>query len=235
MKQNGILNIRTYSQECDQLPNILSAIEKQGGGMTVMAAAWLDGSSGDEEEISTLVSNVKKANKEYIYGVTVGNEAVFNGMSASDVANKINEVKSKLKGFKVGTVETPNTYESSLIDASDIVVVNIHPFFAPVPASDAVENLQQQYDAFKKKAGGKDIIIGEFGWPTAGDDNGDAQPGVSDLATVVESLEKSNLKYYFFEYQDSDWKGEGAFAVESHWGIFNDKGKSKISEFHWIR
>jgi len=42
-KQNGIINVRTYAQECDQLEQILNAIAAAGGGMTVVAAVWIDG------------------------------------------------------------------------------------------------------------------------------------------------------------------------------------------------
>jgi exo-beta-1,3-glucanase (GH17 family) len=42
-KQNGILNVRTYAQECNQLDQILTGIASAGGGMTVIAAVWVDG------------------------------------------------------------------------------------------------------------------------------------------------------------------------------------------------
>lgn len=41
-KQNGIINIRTYAQECDQLDQILNGIASAGGGMTVVAGVWVD-------------------------------------------------------------------------------------------------------------------------------------------------------------------------------------------------
>jgi exo-beta-1,3-glucanase (GH17 family) len=41
-KQNGIINIRTYAQECDQLDQILNGIASASGGMTVVAGVWVD-------------------------------------------------------------------------------------------------------------------------------------------------------------------------------------------------
>jgi len=42
-KSNGIINIRTYAQQCNQLDLILNAIKSAGGGMTVLTAVWIDG------------------------------------------------------------------------------------------------------------------------------------------------------------------------------------------------
>jgi exo-beta-1,3-glucanase (GH17 family) len=42
-KENGIINVRTYAQECDQLEQIVKAIAAAGGGMTVVAGVWIDG------------------------------------------------------------------------------------------------------------------------------------------------------------------------------------------------
>lgn len=42
-KSNGIINIRTYAQQCNQLDHILNGIKSAGGGMTVLAAVWIDG------------------------------------------------------------------------------------------------------------------------------------------------------------------------------------------------
>lgn len=230
-QKNGIQHIRTYSQECDILPNLLKAI--QNTDMQVVAAAWIDGSGKDEKEISSLVNNLKNANSDQIAAVAVGNECVQGGlMSASDVASKIKEVKGKLGGkFKVGTVDTPTGYQGDMFDASDIVFVNIHPFFGAVSADDAVDNLNQQLGSFKGKAGGKDVVVGEVGWPSSGDTNGKAVPSTQNLTKVYNGLKSSNIKYYFFEAQDSNWKNGGEFNVEPHWGIMDANGKSKISEF----
>ncbi|KAI8140359.1 glycoside hydrolase superfamily [Fennellomyces sp. T-0311] len=230
-KDNGIQNIRTYSQECDQLPNILKAIEKNGGGMKVLAAIWLDGNN-DQEEIANLEKNLKGVNKDLIAGIAVGNEAVHAGlMDASGVASKIKEVKKKFSGFKVGSVDTPDGYQSDMVDASDVIYVNIHPFFGGVSADEAVKNLREQLSRFKGKAGDKEVVIGEVGWPTEGESNGSAKPGTEGLSKLVKALSGSGLQYYFFESHDSKWKNGGAYGIEPHWGLLDSQGKSKIPEF----
>lgn len=230
-KKNGIKNVRTYSTECNQLPNILQALES-AGDMKMLVGLWMDGSSKDDEEISNAVSALSKANKNLINGVMVGNEAVQGGlMQAGELASKIKEVKGKLSGFKVGTVETPTSFDSQLLDASDMVVVNIHPFFASVSVDQGVSNLQQQLSSFKGKAGNKEVVVGETGWPSEGDSNGAAQPSTQNLQTYVKDILQTDIQYYYFETQDSDWKNGGDFNVEQHWGLLDAQGKSKIPQF----
>jgi glucan 1,3-beta-glucosidase len=187
-----------------------------------------------QTEVSTLtrILGSNKNAKTYVSGVIAGNEVLFNNyMSASALASKINDVKSKVKssGLLVGTAETPSTFDPALISSSDFLVVNIHPYFGQVSASAAGNNLNQQFNALKSKVNGKPLIIGETGWPTAGDTNGQAVPSVQNLQSYIHQLQcqDSGLKYYFFDSYDSPWKTSGNLAVEQHWGIWNADGSSK--------
>jgi len=234
-KQNGIINIRTYAQECDQLDQILNGIASAGGGMTVVAGVWVDSNDATyQTEVSTLtrILGSNQNAKSYISGVITGNEVLFNNvMTAAALAGKINDVKSKVKslGLLVGTAETPSTFDPAVISSSDFLVANIHPFFGQVSASSAASNLKQQFNALKGKMNGKTLIIGETGWPTAGDANGQAVPSVQNLQTYVQQIQCQNkgMQYYFFDGYDSPWKPAGNLAVEQHWGIWQANGSSK--------
>ncbi|KAI8380963.1 glycoside hydrolase superfamily [Radiomyces spectabilis] len=232
-KKHGIMNVRTYSQECDQLPHILDAMQKTDPAMTVLAAVWIEGSDRDEKEIKQLQKVLESGkNRHAIRGITVGNEVVFkNHMDPGSLVEKMKTVKgiASKYGIKVGTVETADTYTDELIDASDLVVVNIHPFFQPVKISDAADAFVKQYNAFKKKAHGKEVLVGETGWPSAGDSNGPAVPSVENMATYVNGITKTDIPYYFFEAQDASWKGDGHLSVEPHWGLENHSGNFKFA------
>jgi len=187
-----------------------------------------------QTEVSTL-TRILSANskaKGYISGVIVGNEVLYdNVMSASALASKIDDVKSKVEsyGLLVGTAETPSTFDPAIVSSSDFLVANIHPFFGQVSASDAGDNLEQQFSALKSKLNGKDVIIGETGWPTAGQSNGQAVPSVENLQSYVKQLQcqNSGLKYYVFDGYDSPWKSPGNLDVEQHWGLWGADGSSK--------
>ncbi|KAG2181844.1 hypothetical protein INT44_008660 [Umbelopsis vinacea] len=234
-KQNGIINVRTYAQECNQLEQIVNAIATAGGGMTVVAGVWIDGSeAGYQTEVSTLTKSLSSNSKAkgYVSGVIVGNEVLYdNRMSASALASKIDDVKSKVEsyGLLVGTAETPSTFDPAIVSSSDFLVANIHPYFGKVSASSAGANLKAQFMSLKSKLNGKDVIIGETGWPTAGSANGQAVPSVQNLQSFVQQLqcENAGLKYYVFDGYDSPWKPSGNLNVEQHWGLWQADGSSK--------
>ncbi|KAI8875455.1 glycoside hydrolase family 17 protein [Backusella circina FSU 941] len=231
MKSHGIKNIRTYSQECDQLDAILKAIKKEGGGMRVLAAVWLDGSQKDDQEISKLKAVLaKNKGNSAISGILVGNEVVFSGaMSASALVNKIKAVKKISHGFKVGTADITTSFSKELVAASDFLAANIHPFFGGVTEKDALSNLNAQVNNFKKIAGSKEILVTETGWPTAGSSNQGSKPSTSNAQKYAAALSKSKLKYYYFEWQDSDWKDGGQYNIEKNFGLINSNGKLKFS------
>jgi len=187
-----------------------------------------------QTEVSTLtrILGSNKNAKSYVSGVITGNEVLFNKvMTATQLAGKISDVKSKVKslGLLVGTAETPSTFDPAIISSSDFLVANIHPFFGQVSASSAGNNLKQQFDALNGKMNGKPLIIGETGWPTGGDTNGQAVPSVQNLQTYIQQLQCQNkgMQYYFFDGYDSPWKQAGNLAVEQHWGIWQANGNSK--------
>jgi glucan 1,3-beta-glucosidase len=228
MKAAGINNIRTYSQECDQLSSILKAINTNGGGMTVLAAVWIDGTSNDEAEIARL-KQVLNATPDVspIRGILVGNEVLFKGlMSSSELVSKVKAVKSIAKGIKVGSVEIDTTYSKDLMAVSDIVCANIHPFFSHVNIKNAASNLNMQYNNFKKIAGGKEVYITETGWPSSGADAGAAHPSLENTEAFATAVSKTSLPYYFFEWQDSQWKSKG---IESSFGLLGPDGKAKFA------
>ncbi|KAI9483021.1 MAG: glycoside hydrolase superfamily [Benjaminiella poitrasii] len=220
MKSDGISSIRTYSQECNLLPNILKAIQTNGGGMTVLAAVWIDGTSNDDVEITRLKTNLKSSSDtSSIRGILVGNEVLFkNQMSSSQLIQKIKTVKAISGGIPVGSAETDATYSNDLMAASDFIGVNIHPFFAEVSVNDAYNNLVSRFNAFKSKAGGKKVYITETGWPSEGSNDGSAQPSLANTKTFATTISKSSLPYYYFEWEDSAWKASG---TESHFGLLN--------------
>lgn len=227
MKSSGVQSIRTYSQECDQLPAILNAIKAQGGGMTVLASVWIDGTSNDQQEISTLKSVLSTYDTSAITGILVGNEVIFNNvMSSSALIQKFKAVKAISNGIDVGTAEMDITYPQDLVDVSDFVAVNIHPYFSQIDISNAMSNLEDRYTAFKKLAGGKKAYIAEVGWPSAGATYGLAIPSVQNTKTFATEVSQTSLPYYYFEWQDSDWKSSG---IESNFGLLNSNGKPKFA------
>ncbi|KAI8356092.1 glycoside hydrolase superfamily [Choanephora cucurbitarum] len=227
MKSSGISHIRTYSQECDQLPNILKAIDSAGGGMTVLAAVWIDGTANDDKEIQALKSTLSSSKTDAIRGILVGNEVIFKGiMSSSALVKKIKEVKSFAKGIDVGSAEIDGTYTPDMVAASDIVCANIQPFYSTVDIDGAFDNVKQRYHNFQKVAGGKEVMVTETGWPSSGASRGPAVPSTANALKFAEQISSSSFPYYYFEWEDATWKGS---TVDAHFGLLGGNGKSKFA------
>ena len=71
----------------------------------------------------------------------------------------------------------------------------------------------------------KEIVIGEFGWPSAGRMREDARPSRSNQArAVIETLalaQRENIKVNIIEAFDQPWKRALEGAVGGYWGVID--------------
>src|SRR5262249_44883229 len=84
----------------------------------------------------------------------------------------------------------------------------------------------------REKFPGKRIVIAEFGWPSAGYNKLNANPGRFEQATVLRNFvtraEAIGAEYNIVEGIDRPWKTfEG--GVGPYWGILNNAGEPKFS------
>jgi glucan 1,3-beta-glucosidase len=119
----------------------------------------------------------------------------------------------------------------------DLVLVNIHPFFAPVPADRAAADVLASYRKLQElyAGAGKPIVIGETGWPSAGGANGPALPGPDAQRRFVHELFRTAsgeaIQLFWFEMFDEPWKIEMG-GVGPHWGLYDREGRPKF-ELPW--
>jgi exo-beta-1,3-glucanase (GH17 family) len=121
----------------------------------------------------------------------------------------------------------------------DVLMVNIHPFFAPAPVEEAVRsNLDGSYRRLIQLYAhtGKPIIVGETGWPSAGPANGRAIPGLKNQHRFVQDLvhyaRTQALGVFLFEMFDEPWKSDEG-GVGPHWGLFDRNGRAKFPLPGW--
>lgn len=117
----------------------------------------------------------------------------------------------------------------------DVIMVNIHPFFAPAAAEQAVgSNVDGSYRRLIQlySQTGKPIVIGETGWPSAGPSNGPAVPGLENQEKFTRDLfryaRSRDINVFLFEMFDEPWKAE-AGGVGPHWGLFDTRGRAKFA------
>jgi glucan 1,3-beta-glucosidase len=228
--------VRTYSTDhgLDQIPEIAKR-----HGMKVMQGLWL--SSLPELSRKQIETAVALANRfpDVIAAVIVGNEVLLRGeMSAPDLARTIRDVKAR--------VPMPVTYADvwefwlrnrELAAAVDFVTIHVLPYWEdfPIPAGAAARHV----DAIRKQVVAafpeKEVLLGEFGWPSAGRMREGALPSPANAARVlhevVASAKRDNYRANLIEAYDQPWKRQLEGAVGGHWGLFD--AYSRQPKFVW--
>ena len=222
---SGYGYIRIYGTDCDQTSTVMKAASAKG--FKVMAGVY--DIANVESETQALIS-AAKGNWDAIDTVSIGNEYVNNGGSASSVVAAIKTARSLLSaaGYngKVVTVDTFNQLIDypELCQASDFAAANCHAFFdANVDAAGAGQYVKEQAQRVQQACGGMDTVITETGWPSQGQTNGKAVPSEANQKAAIDSLRSafSDNIVLFSAYNDL-WKANfaGSFGAEHYWGIY---------------
>ncbi|MGB7716960.1 MAG: beta-(1-6) glucans synthase [Pseudolabrys sp.] len=218
--------IRTYSVDfgLDQIAGIAAK-----HGLKVMQGLWL--SSSLEKSHYQIETAVALANKYpgTIRSVVVGNEVLLRGdMTATDLANTIRAIKAR--------VHVPVTYADvwefwlrnrDVANAVDFITIHILPYWEdfPIRAGVALPHIESIRRQVVAAFSGKEVLIGEVGWPSAGRMREGALPSPVNQTRVVQDVlalskrEKFNVN--IIEAFDQPWKRALEGTVGGHWGLFD--------------
>ncbi len=218
--------VRTYSIEhgLDQVPEQAAKV-----GLKVIQGIWL---GSDRLKNLAQISTVVRLTKQFpavITAVVVGNEVLLRGeMTTADLVATIRSVKAQ--------VTVPVTYADvweywlrsrDVYDAVDFVTIHILPYWEDFPirakfAADHVDFIRKRMAvAFP----GKEILIGETGWPSEGRMRDGALPSRTNQARVVSEIlalaKREGFRVNLIEAYDQPWKRELEGTVGGYWGLFN--------------
>jgi exo-beta-1,3-glucanase (GH17 family) len=218
--------VRTYATDLglDQIPELAAKV-----GLKVIQGIWLD--RNRQKNLIQISTGIRLA-RDYpgtITALVVGNEVLLRGeMTASDLAATIRLVKAK--------VTVPVTYADAwelwlrnreLEDAVDFVTIHILPYWENIPirakfaAAQADAIRQRMVSAFP----GKEILIGEIGWPSEGRMRESSLASRTNQARVVSEIldlaRRENFRVNLFEAYDESWKQQIEGTVGGYWGLFD--------------
>src|SRR5262245_42092316 len=218
--------VRTYSIEngVDQVPALAAKL-----GLKVIQGIWLGSNRlKNLAQISTAVQLAKNY-PGTITALVVGNEVLLRGeMTVADLVANIRSVKAQ--------VAVPVTYadgwecwlkKREIYDAGDFVTIHILPYWEdfPIRAKFAASHV----DSIRKRMAvafpGKEILIGETGWPSYGRMREGALPSRTSQARVVSEIldtaAREGLRVNLIEAYDQPWKRQLACTVGGYWGLFD--------------
>lgn len=226
---DGFTVVRVYSTDCDTLPSVGAACQQHGVSMIIGIFVKETGCTASSPDIAEQIEAIAAWGQfDLVQLVVVGNEAIINGFcSASELAQLVLDVKETLTEYTgpYTIAETTNVWldssvTSAICDVVDFTGANIHPFFnAQTFPSLAGTFVQGQLDLLDAVCPGKPSINLECGWPTGGECNGDACPGLDAQAEALQSIrETCGGQTVFFSFKNDKWKSPGAFNCEQSWG-----------------
>jgi len=218
--------VRTYSTDhgLDQIPELAAKV-----GLKVIQGIWL---ASNRQKNLAQISTATRLAREYpatITALVVGNEVLLRGeMTASDLAATIRSVKAQ--------VNVPVTYADvweywlhnrEIYDAVDFVTIHILPYWEdfPVRAKFAAAHVDANRRRMAVAFPGKEILVGETGWPSTGRMRDAALPSRTNQARVVSEIldlaKRENFRVNLIEAYDQPWKRQLEGSVGGYWGLFD--------------
>jgi exo-beta-1,3-glucanase (GH17 family) len=215
--------VRTYS--CTNGLEFAGEIAHQLG-LKIAVSAWLSTNlTANQIEITELITIAQKHQADLLI---VGSETLLRrDLNESQLISYINQVKTAIKDIPVATADAQSSFiaHRAIINASDLILLNIYPFLDDTNISLAVSDINNEYERLQNIAGTKQIIISETGWPSAGDQTGNAVASPQNsqyfFLNFISWAKSKNAAYFYFEAFDEPWKAKDEGSKGANWGIWD--------------
>jgi exo-beta-1,3-glucanase (GH17 family)/cellulose synthase/poly-beta-1,6-N-acetylglucosamine synthase-like glycosyltransferase len=202
-------------------------------GLKVTVGAWIDKNADrNEREIDAAISLARRNSN--VIGIVVGNETIYRGeQKVDDLIELVKRVKKSVN-VPVTTGEIWNIWRDNpqLGYSVDFIAAHVLPYWENFTAKQAVDQAVSMFQLLRDQFPGKRIVIAEFGWPSAGYNLRNAEPGPFEQASVLRNFvtraDAIGMDYNIVEAIDQPWKFfEG--GVGPYWGILNAAREPKFA------
>ncbi len=226
--------VRTYSQGQG-----LSAVPEiaQRHGMQVLLGIWLGRDpKANAEQVRLGIATARKY-PQVLRGVVVGNEVLLRGeLSPQVLGGYLRQVQ--------GAIDVPVTYADvwelwlrhrQLAKSVDYLTIHILPYWEdhPVAPENALQHVEDVYARVRAAFPGREVMVGETGWPSAG------RPRQAAVASVVNEARylrgfldyaaRVHMPYNVIEAFDQPWKRAQEGTVGGYWGVFDAQARPKFA------
>ena len=225
--------VRTYS--VDQGLDAVPALARKHS-LRVMLGLWLGRDQAENERELARGLEVIRRDVDAIDAVIVGNEVLLRReLPAAVLAEYIGRVRA--------ATALPVTYADvwefwlqnpGLAGAVSFVTVHLLPYWEddPMPIGRAVDHVVSVLARVREAFPGKEVFIGEAGWPSKGRRREGAVPSAVNQARFVRELANAaaarGLRYNVIEAFDQPWKRRLEGTVGGFWGVLDADGREKF-------
>jgi glucan 1,3-beta-glucosidase len=228
--------VRTYAATGPQA-RVAPLAEQEG--LTVLQGIWLGRNRADNRREIEGALRIARQHPDVVQAFIVGNEVLLRGeLPASQIKAYAEEVRER-SGLPVTYADVWEFWLKApeLASAVDFVTIHILPYWEddPVAAKDAVAHVREIRERLAKAFPGKEILIGEVGWPSEGRMREGALPSPTNqalvLSGVVAAAKEEGWKVNLIEAFDQPWKRLLEGTVGGYWGLFGDGAKEPKFRF----
>ena len=199
-------------------------------GLKLLMGIWLGRNRADNAAEIKRAIELGKEYPDVIRAIVVGNEVLLRrDLPVEELAAAIAEVRENA-GVPVTYADVWEFWERNvpLADGIDFVTVHILPYWEDDPVG--VDHAKAHVADIRRHVGtlfpGKEILIGETGWPSAGRMREDALPSPANqaryLSDIIALSKENGWDYNLIEAKDQPWKRQLEGTVGGHWGVFDD-------------
>ncbi len=218
--------VRTYSIDngLDKVPELASK-----AGLKVLLGIWLGRDRAKNAQLADAAISLASKHRNAVSAIIVGSEVLLRGdMIVSDLRDIIRSVKQR--------VDIPVTYADvwefwlrhKEVGADvDFVTVHFLPYWEDVPlhAEEAAAHVDQVRLQVVAAFPGKEILIGETGWPSYGRMRDGALASRINqarfISEILQRAERGGYRVNLFEAFDEPWKRKWEGTVGGYWGSFD--------------
>ena len=198
-------------------------------GLKVLLGVWIGRDRAKNAHLVDIAVSLARDHPGMVTAIIVGSEVLLRGeMIVSDLREIIRSVKPR--------VDVPVTYADVWefwlryreIGADvDFVTVHFLPYWEDFPPR--AEDAAAHVDGIRKQVAaafpGKEILIGEAGWPSHGRmRDGALASRINQARFISEILDRArrdNFRVNLFEAYDEPWKRRWEGTVGGYWGLFD--------------
>ncbi len=217
--------VRIYSVDngLDKVPELASQI-----GLKVLLGIWISNNRLKNAQLIETAVTLARKYPDTIAAIIVGNEVLLHGnMTPSDLRSLLLSVKAR--------VNVPVTYAEvweywlryqELQDAVDFVTIHVLPYWdnIPIRAEDAAAHVAAIHKQVSLAFPGKEVLVGETGWPSMGRMREGALPSRINQARVISDIlelaKRDGFRVNLIEAFDASWKRYWEGTVGGYWGLF---------------
>lgn len=218
--------VRIYSIEngLDKVPKLAASL-----GLKVILGVWI---GRNPQKNAALIDSAVALAREHagtVTSVIIGSEVLLRGeMTAQSLRDTIRAAKPRFD-VPVGYAEVEEFWlrDREISEDVDFVAVHVLPYWedAPVRAEDAARHVDDIRKEMVRAFPGKEVLVGEAGWPSQGRMRDHALPSRINQARFFSELltlsRQEGFRVNLFEAYDEPWKRQWEGTVGAHWGLLD--------------